>query len=282
MTTPTPVRGPCTTWDPIWCVDLTSLGVSLAATGQALAAATEILYNRSAQQFDMCTFTVRPCRQDCAEGGYGGGWGSFGGGWGGSGGGWWEWGGMWPRPALIDGAWYNIACGGCAGTCSCTSMSIALLPEPVASITQIKINGEVLPASGYRVDDYRELVRLGGLTWPICQDMNLADTEPNTWSVTAVVGQVVPTIGQYAVGELALEILKSCAGIVCALPRTATTVTRQGVTIEMPTIYDMLDRKLLGLPYCDLFVSSYNPHGLASVPQVYDVDGESWRRTTWP
>lgn len=280
MTTPTPTRGPCEAWDPIWCVDLTSAGVNLAASGAALLAATEILYNRSAQQFGLCTFTVRPCRDDCQDNV----WPSYSGGVGGWGGDWWQWGGMWPRPALINGAWYNIACGGCGAGCSCTEISRALLPSPVASVVQVKLNGQVLSATGdYRVDNYRELIRLGGNVWPICQDMNLADTEDNTWSVTVQVGQVVPNAGKYAVGELALEIMKACAGLACAIPRTATTITRQGVTIDLPTIYDLLDRKLLGLGFCDLFVSTYNPHGLIARPQVYDIDGgENWRRTTWP
>lgn len=278
MSTPTPTRGPCESWDPVWCFDLTSAGVNLAASGTALSAATEILYNRSAQQFGFCTFTVRPCRRDCFDQVW---WGSgFGGGnWGGP---WWEWGSMWPRPALLDGAWYNIACGGCFGTCSCTVISEALLPSPVASIIQVKINGQVLAASGYRVDDYRKLIRLGGAQWPICQDMTKADTEDNTWSVTVQVGQAVPASGRYAVGELAGEIMKACAGLACAIPRTAVSIQRQGVTIDMPTIYDLLDRKLLGLPFSDMFVSSYNPHGLTARPQVYDVDAELNRRTTWP
>lgn len=285
MSSPTPTRGPCDAWDPIWCVDLTTAGVDLSASGTALMAATEILYNRSAQQFGLCTFTVRPCREDCYDQVFWGSWG--GGGWGA---GWFGggFGNSWPRPALINGAWYNIACGGCGGSCSCTNISEALLPSPVASILEVKLNGEVLPASGtdgtngYRVDDYRKLVRLGGAQWPVCQDMSAPDTADNTWSVTLQVGQEVPTAGRYAVGELALEIMKSCAGLACMIPFTATTITRQGITIDLPTIAELLDRKLLGLAWCDLFVSTFNPHGLTAVPQVYDVDRESNRRTTWP
>lgn len=279
MTSPTPTRGPCEAWDPIWCVDLTSANVNLAASGTALLAATEILYNRSAQQFGLCTFTVRPCRDDCQDNF----WPGYSGGIGGWSGPWWQWGGMWPRPALINGAWYNIACGGCGTGCSCTVISRALLPSPVASVVQVKLNGEVLAASGYRVDNYRELIRLGGATWPICQDMTKPDTEDNTWSVTVQVGQEVPAAGRYAVGELALEIMKACAGQQCAIPRTAVSITRQGTTIDLPTIYDLLDRKLLGLGFSDLFVSTYNPHGLVARPQVYDVDRQDTnRRTTWP
>lgn len=65
MTTPTPTRGPCEPWSPIWnCANLVG---AEAVSGTAVQAATEILYNRSAQQFGICTFTVRPCREDCYD-----------------------------------------------------------------------------------------------------------------------------------------------------------------------------------------------------------------------
>jgi hypothetical protein len=274
VTTPTPTRGPCTTWDPIWCMDLTAETIPL--TGTALAFATEILYNLSAQQFDECTFTVRPCRQDCSDGAWGAGFGAFNGMW-------WEWGGLYPRPALFDGAWYNLTCGSCSGSCSCTPLSRAWLPSPVASIASVKLDGATMPASAYRVDDYRYLTRLDGGMWPPCQDLTLPDTADNTWSVTLTVGQAVPTAGRYAVGELAAEIIKSCLGEVCALPRNAVTVTRQGVTIDSVSIYQFLEKGLLGLSFVDMFVTAYNPRRLLSRPQVYDVDGpQRFMRTTWP
>ena len=275
MTTPTPTQGPCSPWDPIWCCDLTASGAA-AISGSALEAATEILYHLSGQRFDICEFTVRPCRVDCMDGAWSGG--AYGGGWGQ----WWEWGGYWPRPALIAGNWYNLTCGGCGGSCSCTPLSEAFLPSPVASIVSVKLDGQTLPASGYRVDDYRKLVRLGGDTWPICQDMSLSDDQPDTWSVTVRVGETVPVIGQWAVGELACEIIKSCTGEACAIPRNATTVTRQGVTIDFATFSDLLTHGLLGLRWTDMFISTYNPNRLRSTPKVYDVDGDSNRRQTFP
>jgi len=276
MSSPTPTRGPCEPWEPVWCCDLST--ASPAITGSALLAATEVLYQLSAQQFGICQFDdLRPCRQDCADGWW---WGGGFGGLGQGGGSWWEWGSSWPRPALIGGAWFNLTCGGCRGSCSCTELSVALLPSPVAAVVSVKLNGETLPASGYRVDNFRELVRLGGQTWPICQDMTLADTELDTWSVSVQVGQAVPQIGKLAVGELACEIIKACTGAPCAIPKNATTVTRQGITIDFPTYSEMLRDRRLGLRWCDMFIAAYNPEGLQSVPMVFDVDepGGSYRR----
>lgn len=280
MTTPTPTRGPCSPWDPIWCCDLTS-AAEIALTGTAIQGATEILYNLSGQQFGLCEFTVRPCRQDCNDGIW---WGSYGG-WTGS---WWEWGSYWPQPALIGGAWYNLTCGSCSGTCSCTPLSVAMLPSPVASIVEVKLNGQVLAVSGtdgtngYRVDNYRELVRLGGASWPVCQDMTLPDTEPDTWSVTVEVGETVPVAGRMAVGELACEIIKSCTGQPCAIPKNAVSISRQGVQLDFPVFADLLKNGLLGLRWSDTFVATYNPEGLRARPQVYDVDFQTNRRQTWP
>lgn len=277
MTTPTPTRGPCSPWDAIFCCDLTAANIPISGT--AVQAATEILYNLSGQIFDICEFTVRPCRKDCGDSWWGSGFegvASY------AGGAWWEWGGYWPRPFNFNGAWFNLICGGCGGSCSCSPLSEAWLPSPVSSIVSVKLDGQTLPASGYRVDDYRKLVRLGGLSWPICQDMSLDDSQPNTWSVTVRVGETVPIIGRYAVGELACEIMNSCLGLACALPRNATSITRQGITIDFPLFADLLKNGLLGLKWTDMFISAYNPDRLRAAPMVFDVDGESNRRTTWP
>lgn len=273
MTTPTPSQGPCLTWDPIWCCDLT--GASAALTGSALAIATEVLYHLSGQRFDICEFTVRPCRRECANGWLGG--------FGGYGlGNWWEWGGLYPRPYLFGGAWYNLTCGSCAGECSCTMLEEAWLPSPVASIVSVKLDGASLPASAYRVDDYRKLVRVDGGTWPICQDLSKPDTATNTWSVTLTVGESVPQVGRWAVGELACELIKSCTGQACFLPTNATQITRQGITIDFPTFSELLVSGSLGLRWCDIFIATYNPNRLRAAPMVWDVDRDSNRRQTWP
>jgi hypothetical protein len=271
MTSPTPTRGPCSPWDATFCCDLTSAAIPISGT--ALMAATEVLYQLSGQRFSICEFTVRPCRQSCSAGAFGG-WGS-----------WWEWSGYgggagaWPMPWNYNGQWFNLTCGQCSGSCSCTALEIAYLPSPVSSVVSVKLDGASMAASAYRMDNFRELMRVDGGTWPLCQDLNLPDTEPNTWSVTFTVGETPPAIAGLAVGELACEIIKSCTGQVCALPRNATQVTRQGVTIDFPLFADLLKNGLLGLTYCDMFISTYNPHRLTAVPQVYDVDGEAWRRT---
>jgi hypothetical protein len=257
--------GPCEPWEPIWCASLPT--GSEAVSGFALEAATEILWQGTRQQFGLCTTTIRPCRRSC----YGDSWPFTSS--------WWQF-GTYPQPVLYAGAWYNITCGSCPDTCSCGQLHEALLPVPAQQIIEVKLNGSPMPTGSYRIDDNRYLVRTDGFAWPTCQDLSLADTEDNTWSVTLSVGQVVPVSGQFAVGELGIDYMKMCLGLACEFPKWATTVNRADVSINFPDFTQVMNSGLTGLPLTDRFLRRYNPNNYESVPTVYDMDGPApWRRT---
>jgi hypothetical protein len=262
-----PFNGPCAPWDPIWgaCTLPTS---SPCATGDLVQAATEVLWNATAQQFGLCPVTVRPCRRDCYPGVWSGPrwfaigqWSSYGG---------------WPRSMWADTGWVDAACGGCAGGCSCTSLSEALLPAPVYDVTEVLLDGQVLAPSAYRVDDNRLLVRVDGGMWPACQDLALPATAAGTWQVSVRVGQPVPVLGRQAVGELACEMAKACAGEDCLLPANVVSLVRQGVSVQFPA-RDAASLAARGY-FGGLFVQTFNPHKLPGRPAVYDVDGPGFRR----
>jgi hypothetical protein len=250
------VTGPCGTWDPIWCCALPT--GSAAVTGTALQAATEVLWQASGQRFGLCTVTLRPCKRACAPPG-------------------WPQSsdGSWPRPILSAGEWTNLTCAACLGGCSCTELQEALLPAPVYDVVEVKVDGSPLVTGSYRVDDDRILVRTDGGSWPSCQDLAAADTEPDTWSVTARFGEPVPVLGQQAVGELACEMARACLGEDCRLPANVASLVRQGVTIQFPEAQELAERGYFG----GLFIQTYNPHRLAGRAQIYDVDGPTFRRT---
>jgi hypothetical protein len=254
------LAGPCAAWEPIWCCELTA--AQEAVTGTAVAAATEVYWALSGRQFGECQVTLRPCREDCVPAGWSGP----------------AWGGG-PVPALIDGQWLNLVCGSCAGECSCSALSEFVLPGPVARVVEIVVDGAVVPTGSYRVDDWRRVVRTDGGRWPACNDLSKPATEPGTWQVTAAVGAGVPTLGRMAVGELACEIAKGCAGDDdCRLPFNVVQLVRQGVTISFPTIMELLEAGVLGMEFGDLFIRTYNPGGLASRPLVLTPDRPRHRR----
>ena len=101
-----------------------------------------------------------------------------------------------------------------------------------------------------------------------------------TWSVTATYGEPVPELGALAAGELACEIIRSLSGEDCRLPATVTSLVRQGVTIQYPDLARTLETGKIGLYLCDLFLQTYNPHGLVRRAATYSVDGPDLRRAT--
>lgn len=261
--------GPCESWPVAWpaCKELET--ASPTVTGRAVAAATQILWGLSGRRFGECQMTLRPCRRDCSTAPWPGGYSP------------WSGGMSWPQPLLHGGVWFNVICGSCPGECSCTSLSEVVLPSPVSSIIAVKVNGISLAVTGaYRLDDNRLLVRLGGFTWPSCQELNKDDTQVGTWSVTAKFGEPVPELGQMAMGELACELLKAMRGVDCRLPQQVTSLARQGVNISFPDPTSLLAQGRLGLYMADLFIETVNPGGLKAPSQAYRVDGREPRRVS--
>lgn len=257
--------GPCLSYEPIFTFCPLPTG-SESVSGYALEAASELLYYATAQRFDNCQVTIRPCRRDCYGSitGYNAGW-------------WWD--GAYPVPANINGRWYNLTCGICGDTCSCTAISETVLPGPVRNVVQVTVDGVILtPDVDYRLDDYRKLVRLGDV-WPLCNDLNKDISQADTWSVTVVYGEPLPMLGRLAAGQLTSEIAKDLVCGDCALPPGVTNITRQGITMDLENARDLVDTDLFGLRYVDRFIRTYNPHRLMARAAVYDIDGPGFRVT---
>lgn len=260
--------GPCNPWPVRWACDV--MTESVAVTGWAVAAATDILWLMSGSRFGTCNVKLRPCRRQCRATSFPGflwdpwpgvGWGSLpyggGGGWG------------------VIGA----GCSSCGSGCGCSTLSEVLLPSPVASIVEVRTDGAILPTGSYRVDNNSTLVRLDGLTWPYCQNLRLDDTQPGTFSVTAAIGEDVPASAAGAVGELACELIRASRGQACDLPANVTQLVRQGVTVSMPDWTSLLkDKGMLGLRQADLFINAWNPGHLRGRARSYNVDQVAGRR----
>jgi hypothetical protein len=258
---------PCEAWDVIWPCDLTGIGPTV--TGQALQAASEVLWALTGQRFGLCSQTLRPCRRECQ--------GML----------WPAGSSIWPNiapgmtyplPFWWNGQWLNLTCGSCTTDCSCSSVSEVTLPAPVYDIVTVKIDGVVV-TGGYRVDDNRLLVKTNGTEWPLCNDLSKNDTEVGTWSVTARFGETLPTLGKMAVGELACEFIKAIQNDdSCALPQPVQSVARQGVSITYLDANEAFAQGRVGLRIADMFISTYNPGALRQRARVYNVDGAGIRR----
>ena len=192
------MAGPCADWpiDPACNYGIPDNPASRSAVQAfAVKVASEWLWLLTAGIYGTCPRKIRPCGRRCVGFDY------------------------YPSQ-LVDGTWVNITCTCDSSPCGCCYVCEIELDGPVDSVTEIKIGGVVVNSSTYRIDDGFKLVRVGNNPcWPSCQNLSAADTETNTFSVTYQQGLAVPTMGKRALGALAAEIVKSCAGSACRLLR---------------------------------------------------------------
>lgn len=258
--------GPCANW-PIQLLCDVSVE-SAVITGYAVSLATDTLWALTGRQFGLCNYTFRPCRRDCFSSPFPpDGWAE------------WPWTSTYPQPALIAGSWFNLVCGSCPGTCSCSAVSEFVLPAPVHDIIDITIDGTPMASGAYRLDNNRLVVRTDGGTWPLCNDLSVNDGAEGTWTVTATIGRVIPDGAALAMGQLVCEIIRGAQGEDCNLPPGVTQLIRQGVTIQYPDIGELFRQGRTGLYLVDMFVSTWNPNRLTNRSRVYNVDRPTVRRT---
>lgn len=241
--------------------------------------AAALLWRWTGRVFGPCPVVLRPCRVDCLAAGWFRGWSGV-------------LNGQAFAPALVGGRWYNVRCGACGDACSCGDSTPALdLPGPVASVTEVHIDGAVVPAAQYRVDNHSLLVRLSDTTtdpatrrgWPTCQDMDLPPTEPGTWQVSYLRGVEVPEGGQIAAGVLALELARAAQGDSgCQLPRRVQSITRQGVTVAVLDSFEDVDKGRTGIWLIDSWVASINAPVRGGSVRSVDIPHPRHRVKTWP
>lgn len=145
--------------------------------------------------------------------------------------------------------------------CGCCSTEL-VLDGPVRSVTEVLVDGAVLPATSYALYDARRLVRLDGKAWPCGQHLSDPITEAGTMRVTYTRGDDVPLAGKEAAKELACQIALASSGSAdCRLPQRVQSVARQGVTMLLLDPQEFLASGRTGLYLVDLFLSTFNPGG---------------------
>lgn len=245
-------------------------------TSEALAWNT--LASLCAYRIGVCPTVIRPCSARCAPAGS----------WmaapvgGGSGG------GLPVRtigtsftPHISGGEWVN-SCGCQSGGCSCGRVDEVILPGPVGDIVSVHIDGTLVPAANYRVDQGNRLVSISpDLRWPLCQDVTAGPTDPGSFVVTYYQGAAPSALIEMAAGILAAEFYRSCMkDSACRLPRGVTRVSRGSATYEVDT--KVFVNGFTRIPEVDAVIRIYNPHLAKSAPKVLSPDGPSvGRRQTW-
>ena len=134
--------------------------------------------------------------------------------------------------------------------------------QPVRKIYAVSIDGSLLPSSSYVLRNNSELVINDASATSLCAGPQ----------VTYAYGVNPPDIGHLAAVEMANEYVKFFNHEACALPDRVTSVSRQGLTIEVYDPADFLDKGRIGLPLADVFIASTNPFKSQKPARVLSVD----------
>jgi hypothetical protein len=260
--------GPCTWPDltQLCCPDWDDYDPALQT--QALDYAKTVVWAATGRQFGLCELTVRPCGRQCANcpSGF-----------------YWDGYGSW-IPYVFNGVWKNCWCGSGLG-CTCDPECQVYLPGPVHSILNVVVDHTSMPASGggYFVLDQQWLVRIDTTAcWPLCGDQNAAPGSDDAFEVTYLRGREVPTALAAATSSLACEYAKACLGLPCRLPSRISSLSRQGVSINMVDVNDLLTHGLTGLWELDQLIAAYNPYGLKGRTRFWSPELQEGRQVTWP
>ncbi|QRY62752.1 hypothetical protein JVX90_00295 [Gordonia sp. PDNC005] len=209
---------------------------------RATVLAGRVLWALTGQVFGVCPAVVRPCFQPPAHGTT----------WSGRAGAVF-WPGVTGDPAATGPC-------GCSDGCREIGYDRVALPGPVAAVDEVVIDGITIDPATYRVENRRWLHRIDGQRWPTHQALHVGDDEPGAFTVRYQRGLVVPVDGQYAAGRLAVEFLAGMTGGECALPAGATSVSRQGVSVELADMREWFTNGVTGVASVDLWIMAVNPH----------------------
>lgn len=260
MAAPTPISGyndcPWPVDPACFAADWAALPAEVQDRSRALASST--LRRLSGYRVGGCSITVRPCKASCASGmpsyyDIAGGYGSS---------------GFYPH-INEAGMWVNSC--GCSTDCGCSSLCEVELPGPVGEVYEVRVDGAVVPVADYRIDDNRLVwVGSGACPWPTCQDLSKPDTEVGTFSVQYLNSYPVDKSAQFAVATLAMEFARACTGNKCRLPASVTSITRQGVSMEIAT--GSFPNGVTGIREVDAWIALWNPNNLRQQTGVWSPD----------
>ena len=184
--------------------------------------------------------------------------------------------------------WSGFRYGGCStvrpldpcGTCrtGCCASGDCINLHDASAVTEVRMLGAVVDPSQYHFDAVQQtLCAVPPMRWPSrdprfdavgALEVDIAiGEEPDAWALAVA-------------AEIACELIASCKGKECRLPRNATTVTRQGVTITLSQA-DFI----YYIPSVSTWVAAVNPAGATRPARVMSPElrneRRSIRRTPW-
>ena len=159
---------------------------------------------------------------------------------------------------------------GCRSTCYCGGDRLRLLSPagPVTGIESISEGGVVLAETEYRFFPSSQLLyRLPPAVWPNGDNKTLDCDEDGAFCISALIGYEPDAWALAVHAELTCELIKSCTDGKCRIPRNATQVTGQGVTVTLSA-----NEVKQFIPAVSAWVAAVNPDGAQIPPMVSSPD----------
>jgi hypothetical protein len=140
--------------------------------------------------------------------------------------------------------------------------AVKLPRDTVTEVTSVTING--VPFTSYNLTRSGWLERVDGNSWDVCSGATVVNYRH---------GEPPPLGGVQACVTLGIELARDMYGIgKCRLPKRVSSVTRQGVTVDIVDSLDILERGGTGLTSVDLWLRAVNPEALPQRAGVWSPD----------
>lgn len=159
---------------------------------------------------------------------------------------------------------------GCRSTCYCNGDRLRLYSPsgPVTGIESIYVDGALLAESEWRFYPSSQLLyRLPPAVWPTGDNKTLDCDEDGAFCVNVLVGYEPDAWALAVHAELTCELVKSCTDQKCRLPKNATQVSGQGVTVTLTP--DQINQFI---PAVAAWVAAVNPDNMRQPAMISSPD----------
>lgn len=141
-------------------------------------------------------------------------------------------------------------------------IAVKLPRSPVTSVVSVTVEGD--PFAAWRLLDSGWIERTDGRPWQVCDGAT---------EITYTFGAPPPAGGRDAAVELGIELLKHRRKLKgCRLPSRTTSITRQGLSMEIIDPMEFLNNGGTGLVLVDMWLRSVNPDRSPQAAGVWSPD----------
>lgn len=165
-------------------------------------------------------------------------------------------------------------------SCWCAPNRIKMGLWPITNIIAVRENGVNQNPANYHVDEYKYIVKDSGEPFPHSANWYETGAGPDdnedspggfVFDITVEHGIPAPRLVKRATKAMACSLFDATSDD-CGLPERVTSITRQGISMQIEDFVGLIGRGSTGIYEVDLAVRVFNPSGLQSPSFVWTPD----------